>query len=140
MQMNMRPMPRSTVRPLCLALSLVLSAALSACRNERSAPLQTAEAAGTLVERAAYAPPLPPPQAMPADSASVAHDRCIALYQHRELLQQRREEAVVPGPASAPASVPTDTAGLGAQVASASEQYAVCRWGYSTFTDPRPLP
>lgn len=144
MQMNMRPMPRSTARPLYLGVSLAISTTLSACGNERSAPLQTAEAAGTLVERAAYAPPLPPPQAMPVDSASVAYDRCIALYQERELLQQRRVEAVVqgtaPGAASASASVATDTAGLGVQVANASERYVVCRWGYSTFSDPRPLP
>ena len=69
---------------------------------------------------------------MPADSASVAYDRCLTLYRNREQLQQQREQGSL--------SAAADTAQLGEQIENASERYAVCRWGYSTFADPRPLP
>jgi len=130
--MDIRSMRRFTARPLSLGFSLVISVALSGCRDERPQPLQTAEAAGTLVEQAAYAPPPPPPLAMPADSASVSYDRCFALYQDRERLQQRREQGTT--------LVAADTAQLLGPLEDASERYAVCRWGYATFGDPRPLP
>lgn len=130
--MDIRSMLRSSARPLCLGVPFVLSLALSACREEQRQPLESAEAAGTLVEYADYAPPSPPPLATPADSASVSYDRCFALYHDRELLQQQREQGTT--------TVAADTAQLVGQLDDASERYAVCRWGYATFGDPRPLP
>jgi len=130
--MKIRTPLRFTARTLGLGSTVVLALALSGCRDERPQPVQTAEAAGTLVEHAAYVPPSPPPLAMPADSASVSYDNCLALYRDRERLQQHREQGALFAAA--------DTAQLGAQIESASERYAVCRWGYSTFADPRPLP
>lgn len=120
----------SAVRAVRTSVTVVVSALLLGCRGEVPEPLQMAEAAGTLVERP-DAPP-PPPLAVPRDSASVAYDRCLALYQTREELQQRREQGAAPTAA--------DTTALGQLIEDASERYAVCRWGYSTFADPRPLP